>query len=68
MNAEIFKLIHILQDRYPVKRGNFSQITDSDVKHFESILGGPSRVINSSSDAEIYNIDFMGSVRGNLSL
>lgn len=54
------------QDRYPVKRGDFSQITDSDVKHFESILGGSSRVINRLADAEVYNIDFMGSVRGKI--
>lgn len=46
-----------------MKRGNFAEVTDKDVAHFESIFGkGSGRIITEESDK--YNIDFMGSVRG----
>lgn len=48
-----------------MKRGNFSQVTDTDVAHFQSILEN-SRVLLDESDTQSYNIDFMKSVRGNL--
>lgn len=55
----------ILQkNRYPVKRGPYATITDADVAHFESLLGG-SGVLKEASETSGYNVDFMGSVRGN---
>lgn len=53
----------MFQDRYDVKRGSFSEVTDKDVAHFESIFGNESaRIV--TDESEKYNIDFMRSVRG----
>lgn len=50
------------KDRYPVKRGNYNAINDHDISHFESILE-KHRVLT-GSDTEMYNIDWIKSVRG----
>lgn len=50
------------QDRYSVKRGSFSELTEKDIAHFESILD-KNRVLT-GDDANGYNIDWMRSVRG----
>lgn len=55
------------QDRYQVKRGDFSQVTDADVGHFQSMLEN-SRVLLDETDTQSYNIDFMKSVRGKNSI
>ena len=48
--------------RYPhLKRGPFSQLTDSDVTHFSQLLGAE-RVL--TEDLDGYNTDWMRSVRG----
>ncbi|XP_065090993.1 D-2-hydroxyglutarate dehydrogenase, mitochondrial-like [Ochlerotatus camptorhynchus] len=54
----------LTKERYPVKRGQFDEVSDSDVAKFESILGGSSRVLTQAEDIQGYNIDYMGSVRG----
>lgn len=54
----------LTKERYPVKRGQYSEVTDSDVTKFESILGGSSRVLTQAEDTQGYNIDYLGSVRG----
>ncbi len=46
-----------------MKRGAFSQVTDADIGHFQSILEN-CRVLLDESDTQSYNIDFMKSVRG----
>lgn len=56
-------LFPFTQDRYPIARGRFSSITDSDIKHFESLLGA-NRVITDAADIQPHNIDFLQAVRG----
>lgn len=51
------------QDRYPVNRGKYGNVTDTDISHFESILT-KSRVISDSAEMQGYNVDFIGCVRG----
>lgn len=46
-----------------MKRGNYATINDQDVTKFESILE-KHRVIT-GDETQIYNIDWIGSVRGN---
>lgn len=65
-NVFYFVSIHI-QDRYQVTRGNYSQVTDTDVKQFQSILDN-SRVLLDEDETQSYNIDFMKSVRGEKAL
>nr|CAB3236021.1 D-2-hydroxyglutarate dehydrogenase, mitochondrial-like [Phallusia mammillata] len=48
---------------YNVKRGDFAQITDNDLTHFQSIIG-KDHVITDHNDLEMYNMDWMRSVRG----
>lgn len=50
------------QDRYPVERGKYAEITNKDVSHFESILD-KNRVLT-GDDTLGYNIDWLRSVRG----
>ncbi|XP_037041419.1 D-2-hydroxyglutarate dehydrogenase, mitochondrial isoform X2 [Bradysia coprophila] len=57
------QLPDLTKDRYQVKRGDYSQVTDADVGFFQSILEN-SRVLLDESDTQSYNIDFMKSVRG----
>lgn len=59
----MLQLTQFSQDRYPITRGKFSTITESDVKHFESLLG-VNRVITDASDIQPHNIDFLQAVRG----
>ncbi|XP_058454629.1 D-2-hydroxyglutarate dehydrogenase, mitochondrial isoform X1 [Malaya genurostris] len=54
----------LTRDRYPVKRGQFGEVTDSDLARFESVLGGKNRVLTSLEEIQGYNIDYLGSVRG----
>ena len=56
------ELPQFTKDRYPVKRGNYNTLNDHDISHFESILE-KHRVLT-GSDTEIFNIDWIGSVRG----
>lgn len=58
----MFFFVH--QDRYSVQRGQYAEVTDSDVAYFESILGS-NHVITDHIETQSYNIDFLGSVRGN---
>lgn len=51
------------QNRYPVKRGNFAELSEKDVSQFESMLD-KNRVLTSDDDTQGYNIDWMRSVRG----
>lgn len=50
------------QDRYPIKRGSFGNLTDGDIAKFESILE-KHRVLT-GDETQGYNIDWIGSVRG----
>lgn len=50
------------QDRYPIQRGKFADLTENDISHFESILD-KNRVLR-GDDAQGYNVDWMRSVRG----
>ncbi|XP_055606108.1 D-2-hydroxyglutarate dehydrogenase, mitochondrial-like [Uranotaenia lowii] len=53
----------LTKDRYPIKRGKFAELSDSDLSKFESILG-KGRVLTQAEDIQSYNIDYLGSVRG----
>lgn len=55
--------VDFAKDRYDVKRGKYSEITDSDIAKFESILGS-NRVITDASETSGYNVDFLKAVRG----
>jgi D-2-hydroxyglutarate dehydrogenase len=50
------------QDRYPIKRGHYAELTEKDIATFESILD-KNRVLT-GDDASGYNVDWMRSVRG----
>lgn len=64
IKSGIFLIIRLsIQDRYQVKRGDFSKVTDVDIGQFQSILEN-SRVLLDENDIQSYNIDFMKSVRG----
>jgi D-2-hydroxyglutarate dehydrogenase len=62
--ASTAKLPDLTKDRYPVKRGNFTNLEDKDIAKFESILGDTNRVLTDKSETEGYNVDFLNSVRG----
>lgn len=47
-----------------MQRGQYAELSDSDVAHFEKILGS-NHVITDQTETQSYNIDFLGSVRGN---
>jgi len=50
--------------RHPeVKRGGFSCLADTDIKHFQNILE-PHRIITEDADLIGYNCDWLGIVRG----
>ncbi|KAJ4443708.1 hypothetical protein ANN_05383 [Periplaneta americana] len=56
--------VELTSVRYPgVKRGNYAQLSDKHVQHFQSILP-KERVITDLSDVESYNVDWLGMVRG----
>ncbi|XP_058822704.1 D-2-hydroxyglutarate dehydrogenase, mitochondrial isoform X1 [Topomyia yanbarensis] len=54
----------LTKERYPIKRGKFSEVSDGDIARFESILGGKNRVLTATEEIQGYNIDYLGSVRG----
>lgn len=61
-NCDQNKSLLLLEDRYPIKRGKFADLTDKDVAQFESILD-KNRVL-CGDDTQGYNVDWMRSVRG----
>ncbi|XP_017774347.1 PREDICTED: D-2-hydroxyglutarate dehydrogenase, mitochondrial-like [Nicrophorus vespilloides] len=53
----------LTKDRYNVKRGEYSLLTDGHMAFFMNLLG-QNRVINDPSECESYNIDWIKNVRG----
>ena len=52
--------------RYPnVQRGNFCSVTTADVEFFKTFLNSPGQVLTENDDLISYNVDWMGSYRGN---
>lgn len=55
--------VQLTSTRYPyVKRGQYSQVTDEDIKVFEGLL--PSRVVTDVEEIAAYNVDWLKMVRG----
>ncbi|CAH3028411.1 unnamed protein product, partial [Porites evermanni] len=55
--------VELTSIRYPyVKRGQYSQVTDEDIKVFEGLL--PSRVVTDTEEITAYNVDWLKMVRG----
>lgn len=55
--------VELTSTRYPhVKRGQYSQVTDEDIKVFEDLL--PSRVVTDPDEIAPHNIDWIKMVRG----
>lgn len=57
-------LTHLMfLSRYEVERGQFSQVSATDVNFFTDLLG-PHRIIVGERDLEGHNTDWLGMVRG----
>jgi len=55
--------------RYPsIKRGDFGSLSVADVDFFKKLLNDPGQVLTEDDDLISYNIDWMGSYRGNICL
>lgn len=54
----------LTSELYPsLRRGEFGELTLSDIEHFQTILD-PGRVLTDPSDVEAHNIDWLRTVRG----
>ena len=52
-------------DRYPhLQRGRYAQLDNDDVTYFRQLLPGVGHVITDKDDLEIYNVDWLKTVRG----
>ena len=56
------KCIIVVPFRYPVKRGNYSTILDSDLDYFRKVVGEAGVV---TSDLDGYNTDWLGEISRN---
>mmetsp|Transcript_49159 Transcript_49159/g.124742 ORF Transcript_49159/g.124742 Transcript_49159/m.124742 type:complete len:539 (-) Transcript_49159:195-1811(-) len=58
-------------ERYPIKRGDFAEVTTADIEFFKSVL--PAADVLLADDAEgggleAFNVDWLGTVRGRASV
>lgn len=56
--------VELSKNRYHVKRGDFAQLSDTDLKHFEKILPGSSQVLKIVDDVAPYNVDWLKVFKG----
>jgi len=53
--------------RYPnINRGEFGSLSTADVDFFKKLLINPGQVLTNDDDLLSYNVDWMGSYRGNV--
>ena len=56
--------VEFTSERYGAERGKYSEINESDVSYFRSVLSS-SRCVTDAEDIEPHNVDWLKMVRGN---
>lgn len=61
-------MLALFQLKYKVQRGNYSELSDKDVRFFETLVGKRNVLQDGSDDLQGYNVDFWHTLRGNSKL